>query len=118
MNIIEVNERIEIEYRGEKIPVIIEELRVSPISMRVKYKSDETWPLDWNYNLEFEFLDETNKKVYFTSMGGSLEQGMSYKYIIDREINKLKVTPIIRKYSKFWSTKKEFKDKGIEINIK
>lgn len=116
MRIIEINKDIDLEYKGMKIPVTIDELRISPISIRLKYKEDPIERMENNMYLDFKFLDENDKTIDFISQGGNLD-GLSYKYIIDREIHKIKVVPIIIKYNRLWNTKKEFKDKAIEITI-
>lgn len=114
---IDINKNIEIDYKGNKILVEVEKLVVSPISMSLKYKSDEEWLQMSNYDLGFEFLDDDNKKLDASNKGGDIQDGMSYKYMIDREIKKLTVIPVIVEYNKVFGQKKEFEDKAIEINI-
>lgn len=113
--IVDVNETMEIEYKDIKIPLEIQELRITPISMRLKYKvGSEAW-LN-NMHIEFDFYDENNKKIDFVSQGGS-DSGMSYKYMIDRDKSSIKVVPKIVRYNRFINKTVKFKDKAIIINI-
>lgn len=117
MKIININEEIELDYKDMKIALAIDELRISPASMSLKYRANGVELMENNLNVEFKFTDENNEKIEFISQGGSNE-GMSYKYMIDRDIEKIKVVPVIVKHTMLSQSEKKFEDKAIEIDLK
>lgn len=111
IKVIDINKKIEIENKGEAVSILVEELRISPFSMRLKYKTNSL------SEIGFKFTDENGKEIEFISQGGSNE-GLSYKYIIERDFEKIKITPTISDYGIISTKTTEFENKTIELQIK
>ena len=124
MKVIELNKEVEFEYKNNLLKVKLEELRVTPMSIRLHYTYDLGLfekATNESEHLDFKFYDENNKEINTVSQGGGgNEQGemeMSTMWMIDREVSKIKVVPMIKKYS-FFGIDKKFEESAIEIDIK
>ncbi|MGL4761092.1 MAG: DUF4179 domain-containing protein [Sarcina sp.] len=131
MEIIEVNKTAEVTRDGKKAMITVEEIRKSPISISMKYKIegqlDEIYQGKDDsemYAFELKFYDQNNKKIDFRSHGGS---GLtdrfegSEKWMIDKEVTKIKIVPFIAYYKDGNSNPLKditFEDEAIEIEVK
>lgn len=115
IKVIDINKQIELEYKKDKISIDANQMRITPASMRFKYEYKGVKAGDMS--LEFEFVDENNNEIEFISQGGN-ETGFSYKYMIGRDITKVKAIPVIREFNLLGDKVEKFEDKAIEIEIK
>ena len=129
---VEVNKEIEFVRDGKKRVVNISEFRKSPISITMDYQIIEGFndvlderEEEESYEIGFRYYDQNGEKLDFVPQGGGgagdiFETGD--RWIIDREITKIKVVPIMIHYSKggynnvFKNIK--LKDQAFEIEIK
>ena len=100
VRVIDINKQIEIEYKDIKLPIIIEELRISPVSIKFKYKGDYRYNIKNGISLDFDLLDEDGNEIK-SGRGGGNADGITQKYIIDKKINKINIIPKIVKYNRF-----------------
>ena len=124
LKITDIDKTIGFEYKGEKLEVHLGKFRVSPMSMTLDYSYDLGLfqkATNDNEHLGFKFYDENNKEIDFVSQGGGGNgknvMEMSTMWMIDRDISKIKIIPMIEKYS-FFGNDKKFEESAIEIDIK
>lgn len=132
MEVIEVNKKAELTRNDKKATITIDEVRKTPISMSVEYTIDGDWDQiteckdDSNmYSIEFKFYDQNNKRIEFSGKGGSgtfdgLYKG-SEKWMIDKDVTKIKVVPFLAYYEGGESKALKdivFEDQAIEIEVK
>ncbi|MGL5415324.1 MAG: DUF4179 domain-containing protein [Clostridium sp.] len=108
MNVIRLDKDLKLKHKNKEMNIKIEDLRITPLSMRLNLSGGI---------IGFEIYDENNKKIDFISQGGSDEE-FSYKWIIDREIRKVKVVPFIINEKDGFKPEKRFEDLAFEIDIR
>ena len=117
VRVIDINKEIEIEYKDMKFPIVIEELRISPVSIKFKYNVDIPFSITKaGKRLDFDLLDQDGEKIESHSGRGRGDSFME-KYVINKDISKIKIVPKIAKYNRFWKNEKVFEGKAIEIDI-
>ncbi|MGL4848876.1 MAG: DUF4179 domain-containing protein [Clostridium sp.] len=102
---IKIDRNLKLKDGKKEIEVKINDLRITPLSMRLRYEGNR---------MDFKFYDEKDKEIEFTSEGGGSESGLSYEWIRDREIKKIKVVPFIKNKL---GIEKKFEEATFEINI-
>ena len=108
MKVIKLDKDLKLKYKNKEMNVKIEDLRITPLSMRLNLSGGV---------IGFEIYDENNKKIDFISQGDS-DEDFSYKWIIDREIRKIKVVPFIIDEKDGFKPEKKFEDLAFEIDIR
>lgn len=128
---VEVNKEIELTRDDKTYKVNISEFRKSPMSITMDYQITEGFDdilneriEDTHYEIGFRFYDQNGKKIDFSSQGGGgngeiFEGGE--KWIIDREVTKIKVVPTMiycgkRYYNPIKDIK--FEDLAFEVEFK
>lgn len=114
IKVIDVNKPIELEYKNDIISIDVNQIRITPASIRFKYEYNGG--KERNISLGFEFVDENNNEIEFVSQGGN-EKGFSYKYMINKDIKTVKAIPIIYEHNILGDKMEKFEDKAIEIEI-
>ena len=115
VKVIDINKQIELEYENDIMSIDVNQIRITPASMRFKYEYNNGGK-ERDINLGFEFIDENNNKIEFVSQGGN-EKGFSYKYMINKDIKTVKAIPIIYEHNILGDKIEKFEDKAIEIEI-
>lgn len=108
MKVIKLDKDLNLKHKNKEMNIKVEDLRITPLSMRLSFSGGI---------IGFEFYDENNKKINFISQGGS-DEDFSYKWIIDREISKMKVVPFIIDEKDGFKPEKRFEDLAFEIDIR
>lgn len=110
----DINEEINIQNDGIDYKINLEELRVTPLSMRLHYNYNRI--SEGNKGVVLKVLDENGKEVDFISGGGN-DEGSLYRYIIDREIKEITIIPGIAKYGKLDTDFTYYEEKGKTIKL-
>lgn len=98
LEIIKIDKTMNFEKYGY-MDWILKEVRKTPASIVVKLNSKESTDFinneDKHRYIDFEFYYENGEKIDFISKGGNSEKGLSYEYRGEKEVNKIKVVPVL-----------------------
>ncbi|MDZ5254284.1 DUF4179 domain-containing protein [Clostridium sp. LIBA-8841] len=98
VEVINIDKTMNIEKYGH-VDYVLTEIRKTPASTVIKYDYKEPSEIieegEKHRYIELEFYDENGKKLDFLSKGGSCEKGFSYEYKGNKELNRIKVVPVL-----------------------
>lgn len=130
----EINEEVDVQNESGSGKIIIDSLRISPVSARIKYTTEESKELNKSlgdktpYHLGIELFDQDGNSISGGG-GASSEDGIIYDVemnaLLDnyKDLKKIYIVPYVystEKDPKFPKQNKQifFKDKAIEIKLK
>lgn len=98
VEVINIDKTMNIE-KYEHVDYVLTEIRKTPASTVIKYNYKEPLGIveegEKHRYIELEFYDENGEKLDFLSKGGNSEKGFSYEYKGNKDINKIKVVPVL-----------------------
>lgn len=121
LKIIPINKMQTIKYKNQNYEISIKEIRISPLSWRLKYNIDMSKiVIDGNQNLDFKILDEKDNVIKFFSGGGSDDRGFSYEYVPKENQaipKKIKIIPQIVERGFLKDKIVNFKENMVEVDL-
>lgn len=123
----DVNKSLDINYKGMDIKANIDELRVTPTRIKIKYNfevENNTTSLYKNpIFLDFIIKDESGNKIQ--SNGGSYDlssdkenlEGSTIEFEINKDMKEIKIVPVIEDWNKKVGKSTQFKNQTISLEL-